>query len=150
MMDVADALDFIRRNHLGVLGTTREDGRPQMSPVAASVIDGGKVAVSTREGAMKTANLRRRPYGYLVIFSAGFYGPWVQVEGPVEVVSLPDAMDGLIAVGRDLANLGRNWHQYFDDPAKGPEWADFREAMTRQRRVLLAMDVVGAGPDQSG
>jgi uncharacterized pyridoxamine 5'-phosphate oxidase family protein len=59
-MDTAAALEFIRSNHHAVLATTRADGEPQMSPVATSVDEDGKVVVSTRETAVKTKNLRRR------------------------------------------------------------------------------------------
>jgi hypothetical protein len=51
-----------------------------------------------------------------------------QVEGPVEVVSLPDAMDGLVDYYRRAAG-------------DHPDWDDYRAAMQRERRVLLRMRV---------
>ena len=136
-MDVATALEFIRHNHRAVLATTRHDGGAQLSPVAAAVDAEDKVVVSTRETAMKTANLRRRPRGALVVLNDAFFGEWVQVEGPVEVVPLPEAMDGLVA-----------YYEQVSGPH--PDWEDYRAAMRRDRRVLLRMTVERAGPNRAG
>jgi PPOX class probable F420-dependent enzyme len=135
-MDRTAALAFITQNHRAVLATTRADGTPQLSLVAAGV-DGDTVVVSTRETAMKTKNLRRRPRASILVFTDGFYGDWVQVDGPVELVSLPEAMDGLVAYYRNLAG-------------EHPDWDDYRAAMERERRVLVRITVERAGPDHVG
>jgi PPOX class probable F420-dependent enzyme len=135
-MDTATALDFIARHHRTVLATTRADGHPQLSLVAAGVED-DKVVVSTRETAIKTKNLRRRPWASLIVFTDSFYGDSVQVEGPVEVVSLPEAMEGLVAYYRNISG-------------EHPDWDDYRSAMVRDQRVLLRITVERAGPDRLG
>jgi PPOX class probable F420-dependent enzyme len=135
-MDTATALDFIARHHRAVLATTRADGHPQLSLVAAGV-DGDTVVVSTRETAIKTKNLRRRPWASLIVFTDSFYGDSVQVEGPVEVVSLPEAMEGLIAYYRNISG-------------EHPDWDDYRAAMVRDKRVLLRITAERAGPDHLG
>jgi len=135
-MDLAKALDFVRSHHRAVLATSRADGGTQLSPVAAGV-DGDTVVVSTRETAMKTKNVRRRPRATLLVFTDAFYGEWVQVEGAVEVVPLPQAMDGLVAYYRQVAG-------------EHPDWDDYRAAMERERRVLLRLTVERAGPDAAG
>jgi len=135
-VDTAAALAFIGDNHRAVLATTRDDGGPQLSLVAAGT-DGEHVVVSTRETAVKTRNLRKRPRAALLVFSDGFYGPWVQVEGPVTVVSLPEAMDGLVAYYRQVAG-------------EHPDWDDYRRAMRDEQRVLLRLTVERAGPDRAG
>jgi PPOX class probable F420-dependent enzyme len=135
-MDRAVALAFIARHHRAVLATSRADGNPQLSLVAAGV-DGDTVVVSTRETAMKTKNLRRRPRASLIVFTDEFYGDSVQVEGPVDVVSLPEAMDGLVAYYRQISG-------------EHPDWDDYRSAMERERRVLLRITVERAGPDHAG
>src|ERR1700738_3449369 len=91
-----DARSFIRSHHRGVLATLRRDGMPQMSPVLVGVDDDGSLIVSTRETAMKTANIRRRGQAAVCVFDDGFYGQWVQAEGSATVESLPGAMDGLV------------------------------------------------------
>jgi PPOX class probable F420-dependent enzyme len=136
-MDIGEALDVVRSQHRAVLATVRGDGRPQLSPVAAVVL-GDKVAISSRETAMKVRNLRRRPQASLCVFGDSFFGaPWVQVEGPAEVVSLPQAMDLLVDYYRQAAG-------------EHPDWAEYRAAMERERRVLIRITVERAGPDRSG
>ena len=136
-MDVEQARKFIAENHRAVLATTRSDGRVQLSPVTAGVDGDGYVIVSSRETAMKTRNLRRTPYASACVFTEPFFGDWVQVEGDIEVVSLPDAMDGLVEYYRQIAG-------------EHPDWDDYRAAMARDRRVLLKMAVRRAGPNRSG
>jgi PPOX class probable F420-dependent enzyme len=136
-VDPQEALDFIRSNHRAVLSTTRSDGGTQLSPVVVGVGDNGEVVVSTRETALKTKNLRARPRATLVAFTDSFFGRWVQVEGAVQIDSLPEAMDGLVAYYRQLAGEHSNWDEY-------------RQAMTTERRVLLRIAVERAGPDISG
>jgi hypothetical protein len=71
------------------------------------------------------------------VFTDGFFGPWVQLDGTAEVVSLPDAMEGLVDYYRRLAG-------------EHPDWDDYRAAMERERRVLVRITVARAGPDRSG
>lgn len=135
-MDLGTALDFIAHNHRAVLATSRADGNPQLSLVAAGVED-DTVVVSTRETAIKTKNLRRRPRASLIVFTDSFYGNSVQVEGPVEVVSLPEAMEGLVAYYRQVSG-------------EHPDWNEYRAAMEQEQRVLLRITVERAGPDRAG
>ena len=89
-MDHQDALEFIRSNRRGVLATRRRDGGVQMSPVVGAVDAKNRVVISTREGAMKTLNLRHDPHATLCTFTDRFFGAWRTVEGTVEILSLPD------------------------------------------------------------
>jgi len=136
-MELGAAREFLRTNHQAVLVTFRRDGRPQTSPVSASVDDEGCVVISTRETALKVKNLERRPDASLCGFSDGFVGPWVQVDGQVEIVHLPEAMEPLVDYYRSV----RGEH---------PDWDDYRAAMVRDRRVLLRVTITAAGPDQAG
>lgn len=135
-MDPATALDFIAHNHRAVLATSRADGHPQLSLVAAGV-DNDTVVVSSRETAIKTKNLRRRPWASLIVFTENFYGNSVQVEGPVEIVSLPAAMEGLVAYYREISG-------------EHPNWDEYRSAMEQEQRVLIRMTVERAGPNVAG
>jgi PPOX class probable F420-dependent enzyme len=136
-MELEDARAFVREHHRGVLVTNRRDGRPQLSPVAAAVDEQGCFVVSSRETAVKTKNLRRDPRASLVVFTDGFFGPWVQVDGEVDVGSLPDAMEGLVEYYRSVSG-------------EHPDWDDYRAAMVRDRRVLLRLLPERAGPDVHG
>ena len=136
-VEIPDALEFLRHNPRGVLATTRADGAVQMSPVVAAVDAHDRVLISTRETALKTAHIRRTGRAAFLALPEGFFGSWAQVEGPVEVISLPEAMDGLV----DYYRLVSGEH---------PDWEDYGAAMVRERRVLLRMTVERAGPSQSG
>ena len=132
-----DALDFIRNNGRGVLATRRRDGGVQMSPVVAAVDAENRVVISTREGAMKTLNLRRTPRAALCVISQQFFGEWHSLEGSVEIVSLPDAMEPLVDYYRRISG-------------EHPDWNDYREAMVREHRVLLRITVDRSGPTVQG
>lgn len=132
-----DARTFIRSNPRGVLATMRRDGMPQMSPVLVGVDDDGSLIISTRETAVKTANVRRQGWAGVCMFEDGFFGQWVQAEGPARVESLPDAMDALV-------------HYYRLVSGEHPNWDEYRQAMARDRRVLLRIQIDRVGPNRSG
>jgi PPOX class probable F420-dependent enzyme len=136
-VDTAEALEFIRSNHHGIMATRRADGMPAMSPIACAVDADGKVVVSTRETAMKVKHLSRDPHAAICVLNDGFFGSWVQVEGPAEIVHLPEAMDGLVEYYRQVSG-------------EHSDWDDYRAAMVRDRRVLLRITVTRSGPNQSG
>ena len=136
-MQPEQARDFLRANHRAVLATSRADGRPQLSPVTCGLDGAGRVVISTRETAVKTGNLRRNPLASLCVFTDGFFGPWVQVEGRAEIISLPGAMEFLVEYYRLLSG-------------DHPDWADYRAAMVRERRCLIRIEITRAGPDISG
>ena len=135
-MDADEARTFLRDNHRAVLATRRSDGRPQLSPVTVGVDDGGRVIVSTTEPSAKVRNLRREPYASLCAFTDAFFGAWVQVEGPVEIVELPEAMELLVDYYRRISG-------------EHPDWDDYRAAMRRDQRVLLRLTIERAGPSAS-
>jgi PPOX class probable F420-dependent enzyme len=136
-MDLDEAREFIRAQHRAVLATMRRDGTPQLSPVTCGVDDSGAVVVSTRDAAAKTHNARRDPRAWLCVFTDGFFGRFVQVQGSVTVVDLPEAMPGLIDYYRSISG-------------EHPDWDDYRAAMEREQRVLLRLELTRAGPDYSG
>lgn len=136
-MDVAQAQEFVRRHHHAVLATRRADGGLQQSPVLVGVDDQGRFVVSSRETAFKTRNLRTDPTAHLCVFTDSFFGPWVFVEGNAEVISLPDAMEPLVDYYRRLSG-------------EHDDWDDYREAMRRDRRVLIRVTAARVGPERQG
>ncbi|MBW3548942.1 MAG: PPOX class F420-dependent oxidoreductase [Actinobacteria bacterium] len=132
-----EARDFLRENHRAVLATRRRDGRPQMSPVVVAVDDDGRPLVSTRETAIKTRNAERDPKVSLCVMSDRFFGPWVQIDGEVEIVGRPEALDVLVDYYRRVSG-------------EHPDWDDYRAAMERERRVVLRISITSAGPDVAG
>ncbi len=127
----------MRVHHRAVLATSRSDGRPQLSPVTVGVAGGGQVLISTRETAIKTKNLARDPRASLCVMTDRFFGEWLQAEGTAEIIRLPEAMEMLVDYYRRIAG-------------EHPDWDDYRQAMRRDRRVIVAITLTRAGPDLSG
>ncbi len=134
---VDEAREFIRTHPRGVLATLRADGKPQMSPVLVGVDEDGMLIVSTREPAMKTRNVRKHPWASVCIFENAFFGGWVQAEGTATIESLPEAMEGLVRYYRLVGG-------------EHPNWEEYRQAMQRERRVLLRIQIERVGPSRSG
>jgi PPOX class probable F420-dependent enzyme len=136
-MEIQSALDYVRTHHKAVLATLKKDGTPALSPMTAGVDDSGHVVISTRQTAYKVAHVRRDPRVWLCSLPDEFFGRWIQVEGTAEIIDLPEAMDGLIDYYRKISG-------------EHPDWDDYRAAMVREKRCLLRVTIVKAGPDVSG
>lgn len=134
-MDLTAALDFLRDNHRSVLITHRSSGELAPSPVVHGVDSAGRVVISSREPAFKVRNLRRDPRATLCAFTDKFFGKWVTVTGSAGIISLPEAMDPLVDLYRQVAG-------------EHPDWDDYRAAMVKERRVIIAIDPQTAGPDR--
>jgi PPOX class probable F420-dependent enzyme len=132
-----DARNFIRDHSRALLATLRADGTPQMSPVLIGLDTEGNAVVSSRETAIKVHNLRRNPRAWACVLSEGFYGPWIQVEGNAQILSLPEAMEPLVAYYRAVAG-------------EHPDWDDYRAAMRLDQRCLIRVVLTRAGPDHQG
>jgi len=136
-VDIERATSFLTKHPRAVLATTRVDGRPQLSPIVAAVDADGRVLVSTRETAIKAKNLARDPRASLCLLNENFFGEWYQVEGTAELVHLPDAMPILEDYYRRISG-------------EHPDWDEYRDAMRRERRLILRITIDRAGPDVSG
>jgi PPOX class probable F420-dependent enzyme len=133
-MDVQRAREFVERNHRAVLHTNHPDGRPHLTPVSAGLDGDGRVIISATEDRVKVRNLRRDPRAAVCVMNDRFYGGSVQVDGPAEIVSLPEAMEPLIDYYRRVA--GRDH----------PDWDDYRRAMERERRCLIRITIERTTP----
>jgi hypothetical protein len=83
-----EAREFVASHHRAVLITRRSGGGLQTSPVLVGVDDEGKV---------------------LCVLSDDFFGRWIQIEGTAQVVSLPEAMDGLVDYYRGISGEHPDW-----------------------------------------
>ena len=136
-MDVTEAQAFLREHHRAVMHTYREDGRPQLSPVTVGVDDDGHAVISTRAPSVKVRNLERDPRTSVCVFTDAFYGEWIRIDGEVDIVRMPDAMEPLVAYYRGISG-------------EHPDWDDYRRVMREEDRVLLRVAIERAGPDVSG
>lgn len=129
--------DFVRPRHKAVLLTTRADGRPQASPVTCGLDGGGRIVVSSYPERAKVRNARRHPDASVVVLSDDFGGAWVQVDGTVEVLDLPDALDALVEYFRVISG-------------EHPDWEAYRAAMVHQGKSLLRITPTRWGPVATG
>jgi hypothetical protein len=74
---------------------------------------------------------------WLCVLPDGFYGRWIQVSGSARIVDLPEAMDGLVDYYRRISG-------------EHADCGDYREAMQREARVLLQIELASAGPNREG
>ena len=136
-VDREQLLEFLRPRHRVILTTTRRDGSPQSSPVAAGIDDAGRVVVSTYPERAKTHNARRDRAGSALFLSDEWNGAWVQVWGDFEVLDLPAALEPLVEYYRSIAG-------------EHPDWDEYREAMEKQGKSLLRLTIDQWGPIATG
>ena len=136
-VDRDELLDFVRSRHHLALLTSRDDGRPQASPVTGGVDDQGRIVISSYPARAKVVNLRKRPAASVLVLSDDFGEAWVQLDGTAEVVDLPEALDGLVDYYRSIAG-------------EHPDWDEYRDAMVRQGKVLIRITVDRWGPIATG
>jgi PPOX class probable F420-dependent enzyme len=135
---IDELLDFVRPRHHAIVITTRQDGRPQASPVTCGVDDEGRIVIATYPERAKTRNARRDPGHVSVLFlSDDFGGPWVQVDGTAEVLDIPAAVEPLVDYFRAISG-------------EHPDWDEYREAMVAQGKSLLRVSPVSWGPVANG
>jgi hypothetical protein len=73
----------------------------------------------------------------VVVLSDEFNGAYVQIDGPAEVIDLPDAVEPLVDYFRAVAG-------------EHSDWAEYREAMVRQDKSLIRIDIQRWGPIATG
>ncbi len=133
-----DELDeFLRPRHRGILITARGEGGVQASPVTCGLGPDGRILIATYPSRAKTANARRDPAVGIVVISDDWDGPWVQVDGTAEVTDVPEAVEGLVDYFRCISGEHSDWDEY-------------REAMVRQGKSLIAITPQRWGPIATG
>ena len=124
---------LLAASRLGVLATIKRDGLPQLSPITPYYDrEAGTIYVSMTEGRAKTANLRRDPRAALEVTSADGWS-WATAEGPVTLTGPgtdPDGPEVQALVEYYRAAAGEH-----------PDWAEYRQVMVADRRVLMALRV---------
>ena len=132
------AKEFLKNHHYGVLATRRKNGNLQMSPVTVGLDSEGRAIISSRETAYKVKNLRRDPRAALCAFTPSFHGEgWVQVNGTAAIISLPQALDTLVYLQRQVYGEHKSW----------PE---FHQRMAREKRVIILISIESFGPTRRG
>jgi PPOX class probable F420-dependent enzyme len=136
-IDRTQLVEFLRPRHRMILLTPRTDGGWQGSPVTAGVDVEGRIVVSTYPERAKAANVARHGRAAVLALSDEFDGPWVQVEGPAELIRLPAALDPLVEYFRCISG-------------EHPDWDEYRAAMTAQGKALIRIAPERWGPIATG
>lgn len=124
---------LLAESRLGVLATIKSDGRPQLSPVTPFYDpDAGAILISTREGLVKTANLRRDPRATLEVTSADGRA-WATAEGTATLTG-----PGRDPQGPEVEALVT---YYRSAAGEHPDWNEYRSVMVSDRRVLITITV---------
>jgi PPOX class probable F420-dependent enzyme len=132
-----ELLQFVRSRHRGVLVTTRRDGSPQMSPVTMGLDAQGAIVVSTYPERAKAKNASRNERASVCVLSDEFNGEWVQVDGRIQLIEQPDAVEGLVEYYRSISG-------------EHPNWDEYRQAMVVQEKVLLKLTIERWSPISQG
>lgn len=127
-MDLAQALGMARATHQSVLTTLRRDGRPQLSNVLHAADDEGVIRISTTADRAKYANLTRRPWAAVKVDGPNFWS-YAVLEGAVDLSPVAASVDD--ATVNELVELYRALSGEHDD------WADYRQTMVADRRVVV-------------
>ena len=133
-MDIADAQEFLRHNHHGVLVARKRDGSLQMTLVSPVIGDDGRVTITARESTYKVKNIRRNPQVSLLVYGEKFNGSnYIQVDGKAEVIAQPAAMEIVL-----------DWHrQIRGEPAS---WDDIRKKTLAEGRIAIRLTIEKVGP----
>ena len=130
-------LEFVRPRHNVTLVTTRQNGRPQVSPVTGGVDDEGRLVICTYPQRAKVANLKREPAVTVLVHSDDWNGPYGQLDGTAEVIDQPDAVEPLVDYFRSISG-------------EHPDWDEYRQAMRDQGKSLIRVTIESWGPIATG
>ncbi len=131
-MNQQEAMEYIRQNHRGALATQMRNGRPQLSLISYALDDDGRIKISVTRSRAKTRNVQRDPRVSMVVLGDDFY-QYVVVEGT-----------GRIQEGTPLADLRRIYRKVRGE--EHPNWEEFDEAMRRDDRTLLWIEIARLYP----
>jgi PPOX class probable F420-dependent enzyme len=131
-----ELLAFVADRRKLVLVTTRDDGRPQLSPVTGALA-GDRVLVSSYPSRAKVANLRKRPDCSVLVLSDDWDGPWVQLYGQAQIVDGEAGVERLVDYYRAAAGEHDDWDEY-------------RQAMRERSKVAVDIAITDWGPIATG
>jgi PPOX class probable F420-dependent enzyme len=137
IVDLPALLEFVRPRHRMVLTTFRADGSLQSSPVSGGLDDAGRIVIASYPHRAKSANIRRTPRASVLVLSDEFNDAYVQVDGDVEVIDLPHAVEPLVDYYRAVAG-------------EHPDWDEYRQAMADQGKCLIRVTPQRWGPVATG
>lgn len=129
-MELSDALAYVRERRQGVIVALKSDGRPQLSNIVYVVDDDGTIRISATADRAKTNNLQRDSRASLYV-TADDFGSYCVIEGDVDVTAVTtdpgdETSEALVAYYRALGG-------------EHPDWAEYRQAMIDEGRLMLLL-----------
>jgi PPOX class probable F420-dependent enzyme len=108
-----------------------------MSPVTMGLDAQGAIVVSTYPERAKAKNASRNERASVCVLSDEFNSEWVQVDGRIQLIEQPDAVEGLVEYYRSISG-------------EHPNWDEYRQAMVVQEKVLLKLTIERWSPISQG
>lgn len=133
-MDIAEAQEFLKNNHHGVLVARKLDGSLQMTLVSPVIGADGRVTITARDTTYKVKNIRRNPEVSLLVYGEKFNGSnYIQIDGKAEVIPHPQAMDIVL-----------DWHRQIRGEPEN--WDDIRKKTLAEGRIAIRVAIEKVGP----
>jgi PPOX class probable F420-dependent enzyme len=133
-MDIAEAQEFLKNNHHGVLVARKRDGSLQMTLVSPVIGADGRVTITARDTTYKVKNIRRNPEVSLLVYGEKFNGSnYIQIDGKAEVIPHPQAMDIVL-----------DWHRQIRGEPEN--WDDIRKTTLAEGRIAIRVAIEKVGP----
>ena len=133
-MEIAEAREFLKDKHHGVLVTRKKDGALQMTLVSPVIGSGGNVIITARDTTYKVKNMRRNPQISLLVYGEKFNGSnYIQIDGKAEVIPHPQAMDIVL-----------DWHRQIRGEPKS--WDEIRQKTLAEGRIAIRVTIEKVGP----
>jgi len=126
-MNHEQALDYLKRNHRGVLTTMKKDGRPQLSNIAYMLDDDGTIKISTTNDRFKARNIEKDGRVSMMALGDNWY-EYVVVEG-----------NGKVSPEGELAELRRVYEAIAGQPHSN--WQEYDAAMLQDHRVIISINI---------
>jgi PPOX class probable F420-dependent enzyme len=135
-MEIAEAQEFLRHNHHGVLVARKKDGSLQMTLVSPVMGTDGRVVITARDTTYKVKNIARNPQVSLLVYGEKFNGSnYIQIDGTAEVIKHPHAMDIVL-----------DWHRIIRGETK--DWQEIRQKTLTEGRIAICVTIQKCGPQQ--
>ncbi|TWE10207.1 PPOX class F420-dependent oxidoreductase [Rudaeicoccus suwonensis] len=136
-VDRAALDEFVRTRHRATLVTRKRSGGLQLSLVTCGLGPDGRILISTYPQRAKVANIRHDARVSLLIQSDGWDDAYVQLDGAAKIIDMPEATEPLVDYFRCISGEHSDWDEY-------------REAMRRQNKSLICVEITGWGPVATG
>jgi len=125
--------DLFADTSIAALVTLKRDGRPQISNISYRYDRSARVfVVSITDGRAKTANMRRDPRVSLHVNGSSGWN-YAVAEGRAELTEV--ARDPDDATADELVEYYRSLR------GEHPDWAEYRQAMVNDNRLVLRVHV---------